>query len=103
MTPPPTITTFACFGREPSNPIICFVNVCCLTTSVVPVPGGFRETIRTQTADVIRRLFLKHRFHEQPADARRTTDAMRVATTRHHEAFNPRGLADDEAAIRREG
>src|SRR5258706_5492472 len=98
MTPPPTITTFVSAGRE-LDAIVSFVNVSGVAPGVFPIPTAFRETIRTEAADVFGRFFLEERFDEETADACGAADAMGVAAAGHHETFQARTFADDKAAV----
>src|SRR4051794_24407563 len=101
MTPPPTMTTFASGGRARLDSIISFVNARRFAAGFLPTPGGFGEAIRAEALYIFRRLAFENGFVNQPSNAGRTTNAMRIAPSRHDETGDSAAFADDESSIRR--
>src|SRR6266481_5947154 len=84
-----------------SHTIVSLVNSLGLFASVAPIPWLFRKPIGTQALNIIRGFAFQERFDEQLADARRTGNAVRVATASHNKALYSPTFSNDESAIRR--
>src|SRR6185369_5993418 len=103
MTPPPTMTTFASVGRDRLDSIVGFVNSRGFPASFFPIPTVFGEPIRAEAPHVVGSLAVENRLVNQPSNARRAANAVRIAASRHDKTGNPTTFSYDEASVGREG